>query len=160
MSAFNRLWSPRAGWFGTQLVNTAAMLGTGGTSISNNTTTSIILPVPGGLTTYSKCEVFLAALTVNGLVAGVVATGDMLATVYRRNNQGTPANVAMTGSKSLTSSIIATADKTYAFAITATDANAIFLSGDSCRIDVVTTDTVNTQPTVVISALWAIRRVA
>lgn len=143
----------KQGNFGLVLVTTSAKLGTGGTSIVNSTTTSITLPKP------SNCVAQLLGVELQALIAGVPNTGDMLAQIFKRDNSGTPADRTLTGTKSLTSSIVATADKTYAFALTATSVvNLTFQSTDTCRIAVVCTDTVTTQPTAVIAALWAITR--
>lgn len=158
-TAFNKLRFFRPGWFGTALIDTEVALGTGGTSIGNNTTTSVLLPVPGFHTVYPKCESILVALNMQAFVAGVPNSGDILARVFRRINAGTPSDQALTATLSLTTSIVTTVDWTYAFPLTATDSQLIFKTTDACRVDIVTTDTVTTQPTVTIAALWAVRRV-
>lgn len=153
------IWRPRAGWFGVVIMDTEVTLGTGGTSIGNSTTTSVLLPVPGGITTYPKCVVELVSLNMQALVAGAMASGTILASAFKRNNQGTPADVAMTASLSLGTDIVTTTDWTYAWPLTNTKVNNTFKTTDACRIDIVTTGTVNTQPTVTIAAIWEIRRV-
>ena len=153
------IWRPRGGWFGVALVDTEVMLGTGGTSIGNSTTTSVLLPVPGGLASFTQCEAELVAINMQGLVGAVMASGTILATAYRRINTGTPADQALTGTIDLSATLIATTDWTYPWTRTATAAQSRFKTNDACRIDIVTTGTVNTQPTVVIAALWAMRRV-
>ena len=155
------LWAPRAGWFGTQLIDTEVALGTGGTSIGNSTTTSVLLPVPGFITSYSKGEAKLVALNMQGLVAAVMGSGTILAQAFRRINAGTPADQALTAATlDLSATGMTSLDWTFAWPITATDSQCLFKTTDACRIDIVTTGTVNTQPTATIGALWAIRRVS
>lgn len=153
------IWRPRAGWFGSALVDTEVSIGTGGTSVGNSGTTSVLLPVPGGITSFTQCEAQLVAVNMQALVAGAMASGTILAQVFRRINSGTPTDQSMTGTLSLASDIVTTLDWTYAFPLTATGPQRLFKTTDACRIDIVTTGTVNTQPTVVIAALWAMRRV-
>lgn len=153
------IWAPRAGWFGTQLINTEVAIGTGATSVGNSGTTSILLPVPGFLTSYSKGEAKLVAVNMTSLVAAVMGSGTIVATLYRRINGTAPADQALTASLSLANDIVTVTDWTYAWPITGTDTNCLFLTTDAARIDVVTTGTVNTQPTASIQATWAVRRV-
>lgn len=161
MGLYTKLWSPRAGNFEVRYTNTEASLGTGGTSIGNSTTTSILLPVPGMMTTQSKAEVRLISLNVQGLVAAIMnASGTIKAQVFRRINAGTPSDQALTGTFDLSATGLSSLDWTFAFPITGTETNCLFLTTDACRIDVVTTDTVSTQPTALISAAWAIRKPA
>ena len=153
------IWRPRAGWFGVAMVDTEVALGTGGTSIGNSATTSVLLPVPAGITTFLQCEAELVSLNVQALVAGAMASGTILAQVFRRVNAGTPADTAMTATISLANDIVTSLDWTYAFPLTAAKSSRLFKTTDACRVDIVTTGTVNTQPTVTIAALWAMRRV-
>lgn len=142
---------PLGGFFGTQLVATAVQLGTGGTSIGNSGTTSIVLPKP------PAANVQLVALALNAQVAAASAGGTVLAQVFKRNNQSTPADVTLTATKSLEADVVTVLGKEYAFALSATSVqNLTFLTSDICRCDVVTTNTVDTQPTITLVALWAI----
>lgn len=158
MAGFLRVWAPRAGWFGANLVNTETNIGTGGVSVADSTTTSYILPVPGVLTSYSKAEAILVGLNFSISVAAVSAAGTVLMQAFKRNNQGTPADVTLTGTKSIEADVVTTTQYTYSFPITASDASCLFLQNDMCRIDVVTTNTVGTQPNMRVSGMWAIRR--
>ena len=128
-----------------------ARLGTGGTTIADTATTSVTLPKPA----CTECQ--LLSLRLDALVAAISAAGTVLAQVFKRDNSGTPANRTLTGTKSLEADVIDTTDKSYAFAITSTSIqNLTFQSTDTARIDVVTTSSVGTQPTVTVTALWAI----
>lgn len=154
------IWAPRAGWFGVNLVNTAVVVGTGGTSIADSVTTSVLSEVPGSITSFSRSEAKLVAANVTVLVAAASA-GTVTARIFKRNNQpAVPADVAMTATLSLKTDIVTTLDWTYAFALTATDAQALFSTTDACRIDLVASGAVTTQPTATISLLWAVRRIA
>lgn len=138
-------------WTSTQLVSTSVQVGTGATSVANSTTTSVILPKPACTT----CQLVL--LQIAGQVAAVSASGTVLAQAFKRDNAGTPADRTLTGTRSLESDVIDTAGKTYAFAITSTSiVNLTFQTSDMARIDIVTNNTVGTQPTATFVALWAI----
>lgn len=151
MPLFPNYFRPKAPYLGAQLVSTAVQLGTGGTSIGNSTTTSVMVPKPPGT------NVQLVGLTLNGYVAALSAAGTVLAQVFKRDNASTPADRTLTATRSLEADVIAVADKSYPFPITSTSIqNLTFRSTDSCRCDVVTTNTVGTQPTVTLVALWAI----
>lgn len=157
--AYSRIFAPRAGWFGAQLVTTSVPVGTGATTLTNSTTTSVLMPVPGIMTSFAKAEVVLVALNMQAFVAGVPNSANMTAQAFRRINAGTPADQALTATLSMKSDIITTVDWTYAWPITATNAQCLFLTTDAFRIDLVVTDTVTTQPTVTFGATWAVRRV-
>ncbi len=155
--AYSRIYAPRAGWFGGQLVNTSAK--TVGTTIGNANTVSILLPVPGIITTFSKAEAVLVSLNMQAWVAAVSAGQTVTVQAFKRNNQGTPADKTLTATLSVMADIITTVDWTYAFPITATGIDTLFQTTDACRLDFVSSGTVTTQPTVEISATLAIRRV-
>lgn len=156
MSAFWRVWRPRPGQFGGQFVDTESNLGTGGTSIGNSTTTSILLPVPAstiGANANARSE--LIGLNFQQHVLMVLGSGSATLQVFRRNNAGAGADVALTGLFNPLAS--STVDKTFNVAITGTDSSCLFAPGDACRIDIVTGGTVNTQPTVTVAGMWAIQ---
>lgn len=134
-----------------RLVSTSVQVGTGATSVSNSTTTSILIPKPACV------ETQLLKLQVDAFVAAVSASGTVLAQVFKRDNSGTPADRTLTATLSLEADVIDVADKTYAFPITSTSiVNLTFNTSDACRLDVVTTNTVGTQPTVTVCAMWAV----
>lgn len=138
-------------WADTKLNSTAVQVGTGGTSVGNSTTTSVLLPKPACTT----CQ--LVAVQVDVLVAAVSASGTVLAQVFKRDNSGTPADRTLTGTLSIEADIVTVADKTFLMPITATAAaNVTFQASDACRIDLVTTNTVGTQPTATFVGQWAI----
>lgn len=148
-------WRPRAPYFGVHCVSTSAMIGTGGTSVGNTTTTSVILPKP------SSSNVQLARLSINALVAAVSAGQTVTIQVYKRDNSGTPTDRAVTGTFSLTTSGLTSVSRSFAFPITATSAqNVVFDAADIARIDVIASGTVSTQPTVTVTATWALIRMA
>ena len=135
----------------TKLVATSAPIGTGSISVADTATTSILLPKPH----CAECQ--LLGVNFQVLVAALSAGGTVLAQVFKRDNSGTPADRTLTATKSIEADIVTTLDKSYAIALTATSIqNLTFVSGDACRIDVVTTSSVGTQPTMVFTGLWAI----
>lgn len=148
MPAFFR---PKAPYFGTQLVNSSVNLGTlGGATIVDTATTSLMIPKP----VCTTCQ--LIGLNMNAMVAGVV-TGTGTIQVFKRDNSGTPADRTLTATKSIESDVVTVADTTYTIAITSTSIqNLTFKASDACRIDVVCSGAVGTQPQITVNAMWAI----
>lgn len=140
-----------AQWADTHLVTTSAPIGTGSITIADTATTSILLPRPHA----AQCQ--LLGISMQVLVAALSAGGTVLAQVFKRDNSGTPTDRTLTGTKSLEADVVTVLDKSYAIAITATSIqNLTFVPGDCCRIDVVTTSSMGTQPTMLFTATWAI----
>jgi hypothetical protein len=139
-------------WADTKLTESDTSVGTGSITIANSTTTSIILPKPHCL----SCQ--LVSVNMQLLVAGASA-GTITAQVFKRDNSGTPADRTLTAAISIKSDIVTVLSKTYNIPITATAAqNVTFLTGDLCRIDLVASGTVTTQPTMAFAGVWAITR--
>ena len=100
MSAF-QFFKPKPGAFGRSFTVESVSVGTGGTSVANTATTSVILPTPG-----RKCQ--LVGLNINALVAAA-STGTVTAQVFKRNNvPASPADVTLTATKSLKSDVVTT----------------------------------------------------
>lgn len=158
MSAFTRIWAPRAGWFGANLVNTAVEIGTGAVSIADTTTTSIVCPVPGVLTSYTKAEAILVGINFSVMVVAVSAGQTVTVQAFKRNNQSTPADKTLTAAKSILSGIVSVLDQTYSLPITAVDPDVIFQNADALRFDFAASGAVSVQPTMTISCCWAVRR--
>lgn len=139
-----------APWADVEAVSTDVRIGTGGTTVGDTTTTSVILPRP------HCAESQLTGLSVQALVAAG-STGTVTIQVFKRDNSGTPADRTLTGALSIKSDIISTLQKSYGLPITATAAkNVNFVTGDVCRIDIVTSAAVSTQPTITIVAAYAV----
>lgn len=138
-------------WTDTKMVTTVAPVGTGSITIADTATTSILLPKPH----CTECQ--LLGVNFQVLVAALSAGGTVLAQVFKRDNSGTPADRTLTATKSIEADVVTVLDKSYSFALTSTSIqNLTFVSGDACRIDIVTTSTVGTQPTMVFTGTWAI----
>lgn len=148
MSAFTSMFRPKPGNFGQNLTVESVALGTGGTSVANTATTSVVIGTP-----MRKCQ--LIGLAINGLVAGASTSALTIQGFKRDNSIASPADVTLTATKSIKSDVITTLQKSYTVAITGTDAGTIFQAGDILRIDVVAAGTVTTQPTVNVVATFA-----
>lgn len=134
---------------GVQLVNTAVPVGTGATSVANSATTSVILPKPA----CTSCQ--LVGFRVDTLVAAVCASGTVLAQLIKR--VGASTDTALTAATSLEADFVTVAQASYRVDVTATSIqNITFGAADVARIDIVTTNSVGTQPTATFTALWAI----
>lgn len=130
-------------------VNTQCIVGMGATTISNSATTSVVLPKPP----CTSCQ--LIGFGLNSIVAGVSASGTILATLFKRSGAST--DTTLTGATSLEADFITVAQGSYAIPITATAIqNITFALSDVARVDIVTNNTVGTQPTATFTALWAI----
>ncbi len=128
---------------------TTIAIGTGGTNVGDTTTTSYLLPKPP----CTACQ--LIGLRLNTLLAAVSASGTVLATVFKRSGAST--DTTLTGATSLEADFVTVAQASYQVPITATSIqNLTFAAADVPRVDVVTTNTVGTQPQVALTALWAI----
>lgn len=137
--------------YGSMLTNTAVQLGTGGTTIVDSTTTTILLPKPASF----QCE--LVALQYNAHVAAVSGGGTVLMQVSKRNNLGTPATAAITGTFSLESDAVTATDWAFNVPITATTQLAqTFNTNDVALVTVVSGSTLGTQPTGTLVATWAL----
>lgn len=152
MPALPIRWLGEGPYADSMLVCTSVQVGTGATTVADTTTTSLILPRPHG----SACQ--LLGISMQVLVAAISASGTVLAQVFKRNNQiASPADVTLTSTKSLEADLVTVLQKSYGFALTATsNQNLTFITGDICRIDIVTTNTVGTQPTATFNAVWAL----
>lgn len=156
--AYRRLRLAKAGWFGAQLVNTDTT--TVGTTIGDSNTVSIILPVPGIITSFSKAECSLESLNMQAKLAGVSAGQTVTVQAFKRKNAGTPSDVTLTSTLSVLADVITTTYWTYAFPITATGNDLLFSTTDTIRLDFVSSGSVSTQPICRFSATWAIRKVS
>lgn len=137
-------------WAGVEAVSLETRIGTGGTTVADTATTSIIMPRPqcgqSQVTGYSM-QVLVAA----------ASTGTVTVQVFKRDNSGTPADRTLTGAISIKSDVITTLQRSYAIPITATaQKNIVFIPGDISRIDIVASAAVTTQPTITIVANYAI----
>lgn len=149
MSAFTSFFKPKPGSFGQNLVVTSAKIGTGGTTVTNSTTTSVVLAKP-----FEKA--FLKGLSINAQTACLSNGGTVTVQVFKRDNVGTPADRTLTATKSIEADVIDTSGKSYEIAITGTIAQRVFQKSDLCRIDVVAASTIDTAPVLDIVAVWAV----
>src|ERR1035437_6890837 len=129
--AYSRVYAPRAGWFGAQLVATDCEIGTGAVTIADTATTSIVCPVPGIITTYTKAEAALVALNFSVMAVGVSAGQTLTIQAFRRVNAGTPADKAMTAVTSTLAAIVPPTHWPCALPITATRSDPIFQTTDA-----------------------------
>lgn len=140
-----------AQWGDVQIVSTSVPVGTGATTVADTATTSLILPRPH----CAQCQ--LIGVSMQVLVAALSASGTVLAQVFKRDNSGTPTDRTLTGTKSMEADVVTVLQKSYGIAITSTSIqNLTFVTGDLARIDVVTTNSVGTQPTAIFTGTWAI----
>lgn len=145
MTSFFRPLAPRSG---TQIAATGANIGTGGMPLTATATVNVCVPIPR-----RKCKLVSLNVTATTAAAGSAA---ITAQAFRRNNTGTPADVTITATSDLTATQFTTLDKSYAWAITGTDTQCIFQTGDTLRLALVAAGTVTTAPQVVVTAEWAI----
>ncbi len=134
-----------------KFVNTEVSVGTGSVTVADTATTSVLLPKPP----CTSCQ--LMGVNFGALVAALSAGGTVLAQVFKRDNSGTPADRTLTATKSIEADVVMVLDASYTIPLTATSVqNLTFQASDACRIDIVTTSSVGTQPTMSFAGLWAI----
>lgn len=149
MTAFTAFFRPLVSRSGVQITSTSAAIGTGGLALTATATVSIHVPVPA-----AKSKLLALTMTAKLAAAG---GSTITAQAFKRNNvPASPADVTLTAAKDITATVITTADKSYPIAITGTDAQTLFQSTDTLRIDVAAATTVTQAPQIVISAQWAV----
>jgi hypothetical protein len=148
MGAFDRVFKPKPGHFGEQLVQGAAQIGTGGRALTATATVSVQIPKP-----LRKCQVI--SIAINGFTAAA-GSGAITAQVFKvvGGNGGT--RTALTGTFDLTTGGITTLDKTLTVAITGTNANCIVQDVDALTVDLVAAGSVTTAPQAILTALLAV----
>lgn len=138
-----------------QLVVTDGSVGT----LTANTNTRTLIPVPAQAAT-GRCVLVRVNYATRTIAAD--ADGTILASLIKRDNQGTPADVTLSGTKSLESDYVALTEKSYDIPLTATltDAQRSFKVGDALVFNVLNNSAaIDTQHAgALVSAVWAIIR--
>lgn len=142
MSAFLSIFRPKPGSFGQNLFCTSAAIGTlGGATVAGSTTTTVELPKP-----FEKC--YLKSIAINCSVVCLSNGGTVTAQVLKG------ASTAMCAATSIEADVL-TANTTVNVAISATNSQRIFATTDACRVDVVAASSIDTQPVITVTAVWA-----
>lgn len=129
---------PLAGRFGNMLEFTDAAIGTGGTSVANSTTTTIMVPTPFTKTYVDRLS--LAAITP------AVSAGTVTVQFFKQSGA---TKTALTATTSIKNDVLTGANPaTYNVAVTATDPTRLFQPGDIMLVDIVASGTITTQPVV------------
>lgn len=143
-----RYFRPVPSDFGGMLQSLGRAIGTGGVALTGTATTSVYLPVPASRTWA------VVGASGQGLL-GATGASAITAQLVRINNQGTPANVTLTAAQDITTTVFTAADNNVDFPITATDAQATGLPGDTLLWKVVCVGNV-TAPNLVMAAEIAV----
>ena len=149
MSAFSRLWLPKPGRFGLQLVTPVVDIGTGARLPVASSTVYVQLGKP-----YASCQ--LINLSINGLTAAA-GSGAITAQVFRVVGGASGTRTALTATFDLTSGGFTTLDKPFNWAITGTDTQCITQNVDAYTIDLVCAGTLTTTPQIVVTPTLAVR---
>lgn len=138
MATFPFNFRPLANRFGNLLEMSSTALGTGGTTVANSATTTVIIPTP-------NTKAYVDRISVAGLVAAV-STGAVTVQFFKQSGA---TKTALTNTLSIRNDVITAATAaTYAVTITASDVVRLIQPGDCVICDVVAAGTVSTQPTV------------
>jgi hypothetical protein len=137
---------PLPGRFGNMLEFTDTAIGTGGTSVANSATTTVLLPTP-----FTKCYVDKVS------VAAIAAAASSGAVTVQFFKQSGATKTAITAATSIKSDVITGANPAvYGITITATDPVRLFQAGDIMLVDIVAAGTVTTQPTASVQAAYSV----
>ena len=149
MPAFTAFFRPLGARSGVQLVTGSIAVGTGGVAAGASSTVSAHISIPR-----RKCK--LLSLNYTALTAAAGSGAITVKAIKRNNVPSSPADVVLTAAQDITATAITTTDKSYNVAITGTDTQSIFQTGDTLRVDIVAAGTVTTQPQGVLTAEWAV----
>lgn len=129
-------YRPLPGRFGNLLELASQAIGTGGTSVANSATTTVIIPTPYGKSYVDRVS-----------VAAITAAASSSAVTVQFFKQSGATKTALTAATSIKSDVITAATgAVYPVAITGTDAARLLNQGDCLICDVVAAGTVTTQP--------------
>jgi hypothetical protein len=123
-----------------------APLGTGGTSVANSTTTTVLVPTP-----YTK--VYLDRVSISAITPAASTT----AVTVQVFKQSGATKTALTAATSIKSDVITGANPAvYVVAISGSDTARLFQPGDVAIVDVVAAGTVTTQPVLAVQAAFSV----
>lgn len=139
-------YRPLPGRFGNLLEFTDATVGTGGTTIANTATTTIIISTP-----FTKC--YVDRLSMSATTAAASA-GTVTARFFKQSGA---TKTFLSAAISLKNDVITAATPAvYGIAITGSDTDRLIQPGDCLGCDLVASGTVTTQPTASVQATFSI----
>lgn len=136
------VFRPTAGRFGNMLEFATQSIGTGGTTVANTTTTTVIIPTP-----FSK--LYVDRLSIAATVAAASA-GTVTVQFFKQSGA---TKTALTAATSIKNDVLTGANAAvYSVAITGADPARLVQQGDCLIADIVASGTVTTQPTAELQA--------
>lgn len=136
MANFPFIFRPLPGRFGNMLELAARAIGTGGTTVANSATTTVVVPTPS-----TKCYVDRVSISATTAAA---STGDVTVQFFKQSGA---TKTALTAATSIKSDVITAATgAVYSVAITGSDTARFVNVGDCIIVDCVAAGTVTTQP--------------
>ena len=137
---------PLPGRFGNQLEFADTAIGTGGTSVANSATTTVLIPTPNTKTYVDR--VSIAAITP------AASTGAVTVQFFKQSGA---TKTALTAATSIKSDVLTGANPAvYAVAITGADPARLCQAGDILLVDIVAAGTVSTQPTLSLQVAYSV----
>jgi hypothetical protein len=149
MGAFSRVFKPRPGDFGEQLIQGTAAIGTGGRALTATATVSVQVPKP-----LRKVQVI--GVAINGFTAAA-GSGTITAQVFKVVGGNAGTRTALTAAFDLTTGGITTLDKTLVVPLSSgSDATNLLQAADALTVDIAAAGTVTTAPQAILTALMAV----
>lgn len=137
---------PLPGRFGNQLEFADSAIGTGGTSVANTATTTILIPTPNTKTFIDKLS-----------IAAITPAASSAAVTVQFFKQSGATKTALCAATSIKSDVITGANPAvYSVAITGADPARLLQAGDIILVDIVAAGTVTTQPTASLQVAYSV----
>lgn len=137
---------PLAGRFGNLLEFVNANIGTGGTTVANSATTTVLVPTP-------NTKVYVDRLSLAGLTAAASAA----AVTVQVFKQSGATRTALTAATSIRNDVITAATgAVYNLAISGSEPARLIQPGECLVCDVVAAGTVSTQPVVMVQCTYSV----
>lgn len=137
---------PLPGRFGNMLEFLDVAIGTGGTTVADSATTTVVIPTP-------NTKSYVDRLSIAASTAAASA-GTVTVRVFKQSGATKTFLMAATSIKS--DVVTAATPATYALTITGTDAERLLQPGDCLGCDVVASGTVTTQPVLYVTAAMSV----
>lgn len=146
MAVWPFAFRPLPGRFGNMLELSHRAIGTGGTTIANSTTTTVVVPTPS-----TKCYVDRISISATTAAA---STNDVKVQWFKQSGA---TKTALTDAISIKSDVITAATgATYAVTITGNDQARLINPGDCIIVDCVAGGTVTTQPVANVQTVFSV----
>lgn len=146
MASFPFIFRPLPGRFGNLLELASRAVGTGGTTIGNSGTTTVVVPTP-------NTKAYVDRVSISATTAAT-SSGDVTAQWFKQSGA---TKTALTAATSLKSDVITeSTGKVYSVTVTGSDAERLLQPGDCIVVDLVAAGTVSAQPVANVQVTYSV----